>query len=51
MTILIWKINYNYNINNKTILDVGCGFGDFYKFLILKRKTNSNILVRYFYKI
>ena len=34
------KLIYNYNINNKTILDVGCGFGDFYKFLILKRKIN-----------
>ena len=33
------KLIYNYNLNNKTILDVGCGFGDFYKFLILKRKT------------
>ncbi len=34
------KLVYNYNFKNKTILDVGCGFGDFYKYLILKKRTN-----------
>ncbi len=34
------KLISNYNLKNKTILDVGCGFGDLYVFLNLKKNYN-----------
>ena len=30
----------NLDLNNQTILDVGCGFGDFYKFLKYAHKNH-----------
>lgn len=38
------KLISNFNIRNKTILDVGCGFGDLFKYL---NQNNNNLKFKY----
>ena len=42
-TIRFERSIYNFKLDNKKILDVGCGLADFYTFL-KKKNSNSSIL-------